>query len=56
MKLESGIVIHTTDEAKKKWEGKERPVKKKKCNCSSCEIEKLKKKNDYNNSIKEKSE
>jgi hypothetical protein len=53
MKLESEIVIHATDEAKRKWEGKERPVKKRKCSCPSCEIEELKNKNDYNNKEKD---
>jgi hypothetical protein len=53
MELGSGIVIHATDEAKKKWEGKEKPIKRRKCSCPSCEIEELKKK-DYINKLEEK--
>jgi hypothetical protein len=49
MKLEKSIVLHATEDAKKKWEEKERPIKKKKFSCPSCEIEELKKKNDYIN-------
>jgi hypothetical protein len=56
MKLEKGITVYATEDAKKKWEGKEKPVKKKKVSCPSCEIEELKKKNDYINKLEEKSE
>jgi hypothetical protein len=54
MKLGKGIVIFATEEAKKKWEGKELPVKKKKSGCPSCEIKLIdeqleEKKDDYNN-------
>jgi hypothetical protein len=55
MRLEKKIVLHATEEAKRKWEEKERPVKKRKFNCPSCEMEELKK-NDYINNTKEKSE
>jgi hypothetical protein len=56
MRLETEIVLHATDEAKKKWGEKEKPVKRRKCSCYSCEIEELKKenKNDYNNKEKDK--
>jgi hypothetical protein len=57
MKLEKTITIYATDEARKKWEGKELPVKNKKFKCPSCSIEELKKKdsinNDYNKEEKE---
>jgi hypothetical protein len=40
MKLEKTIIIFATEEAKKKWEGKELPVKSKKSACPACEIKK----------------
>jgi hypothetical protein len=43
MKLEKSITIFATEEARKKWEGKELPVKNKKGNCPSCEIDEIKK-------------
>jgi hypothetical protein len=42
MKLEKGIIIHATNEARKKWEQKEKSIKRKN-SCPSCEIEELKK-------------
>jgi hypothetical protein len=47
MKLGKGIVIHVSEEARKNWERKEKPIKRK-SNCPSCELQELKKK-DYNN-------
>lgn len=38
MKLEKSIVIHATDEAQRKWEGREIPKRNKKFHCPSCEI------------------
>jgi hypothetical protein len=43
MKFETTITIYTTDEARKKWEGKERPKKTKKSSCPACELENMKK-------------
>jgi hypothetical protein len=40
MKLEKTITIFATEEARKKWEGKELPVKNKKKGCPDCEIKK----------------
>jgi hypothetical protein len=56
MRLEKSIILHLTEEAKKEWEEKEKPIKKKKFNCPSCEVEELKIKNDYINNTEEKSE
>jgi hypothetical protein len=42
MKLEKSIILHVTEDAKKKWEGKEKSAKRKN-GCPSCEIEELKK-------------
>jgi hypothetical protein len=56
MKRENGIVVYATEEARKKWEGKELPCRKGKSACPSCEIEAMKKKaaeNDYINEEKE---
>jgi hypothetical protein len=50
MKLDDGIIFFATEEARKKWEGKELPKKNKKSSCPSCEIEKNK--NDYINKEK----
>jgi hypothetical protein len=41
MKLEKTITIYATDEARKKWEGKEQPKKNKKAGCPSCEIKNI---------------
>jgi hypothetical protein len=41
MKLEKSIIIHATEDAKKKWEGKEKPIRKRKTSCPSCEIKKF---------------
>jgi hypothetical protein len=51
MKLDDGIMFFATEEARKKWEGKELPKKSKKSSCPSCSIEKIIKenKNDYIN-------
>ncbi|MDR1926610.1 MAG: hypothetical protein LBQ13_02885 [Endomicrobium sp.] len=38
MKLGKGITVFATEEAKRKWEGKELPHKKKKSSCPTCEI------------------
>jgi hypothetical protein len=38
MKLEKTIVVYATDNAKKAWEGRERPKRSKKFYCPSCEI------------------
>jgi hypothetical protein len=46
MKLGKGIVIHVSEEAKKNWENKEKPIKWK-SSCPSCELQELKR--DYNN-------
>jgi hypothetical protein len=43
MKLEKTITIFATEEAKKKWEGKEFHKKNKKSNCPQCEIDEIKK-------------
>jgi hypothetical protein len=40
MKLEKTITIYATEEARKKWEGKELPVKDTKTRCPACEIKK----------------
>jgi hypothetical protein len=51
MKLEKTITVYATDEAKKKWEGKELQVKTKKISCPACDLAELRKntsKNDYN--------
>jgi hypothetical protein len=48
MTLGKGIVIHATEEARKKWEERGCIIKKRKSGCPSCEIEELKKKKDYN--------
>jgi hypothetical protein len=42
MKLEKAIVVYATSEARKKWEGKERPKKVKKVSCPACEIKNMK--------------
>jgi hypothetical protein len=52
MQLEKSIILHATDEAKKKWEAKGKQAKKRKNSCPSCEIDNLKK--DYK--LEEKSE
>jgi hypothetical protein len=45
MKLGKGIIVFATEEAKKKWEGKELPKKeKKKTPCPSCDLNALVKK------------
>jgi hypothetical protein len=56
MKLDKGIILFATEEARKKWEGKELPKKNKKSSCPSCEIEKIIKENnnDYINKEKQK--
>jgi uncharacterized protein (DUF1919 family) len=38
MKLEKSIILHATEDAKKKWEQKEKHIKRKN-SCPSCEIE-----------------
>jgi NAD-dependent SIR2 family protein deacetylase len=43
MKLEKSIILHATENARKKWAEKERPIKKQKASCPSCEIERIKK-------------
>jgi hypothetical protein len=43
MKLNDGVIIFATEEARKKWEGKEPPRKTKKNSCPSCGIDNLKK-------------
>jgi hypothetical protein len=69
MKFETSIIIYATDEARKKNEGKEKPVKNKKSSCPSCDLENMRKavykedlkkavcneqiNNDYNNKEKE---
>jgi hypothetical protein len=45
MKLNDGIVFFATEDARKKWEGKELPRQNKKSSCPSCEIEKIIKEN-----------
>ncbi|MDR1159842.1 MAG: hypothetical protein LBK69_04370 [Syntrophomonadaceae bacterium] len=42
MRLKNGIVVHVTEDAKKKWEQREKPIKRKN-SCPSCEIENMKK-------------
>jgi hypothetical protein len=42
MKLSYEIVTFATEEARKKWEGKELPKKNKRSGCPSCELEALK--------------
>jgi hypothetical protein len=50
MKLDKGIVVYATEEARKKWEGLELPKKSKKSSCPSCDMEKIiKENNDYIN-------
>jgi hypothetical protein len=56
MKLEKTIIIYATDEAKKKWEGKEKPVKTRKSSCPACDLEELKKNISKNDYIKEEKE
>jgi vacuolar-type H+-ATPase subunit H len=46
MKFETTIIIHATEDAKKK---KKEPRQKRKPSCQSCEIEYMKKQNDYIN-------
>jgi hypothetical protein len=41
MKLKKGITIFATEEARKKWEGKELPKKDKKCSCPACDLQDL---------------
>jgi predicted transcriptional regulator len=57
MDIGKGIKIYATEEARKKWEGKEKPIKNKKVSCPSCEIKILSQIteediNDYNNKEK----
>jgi hypothetical protein len=55
MKLGDQVVVHATEEAKKKWEEREKPVKRRTYSCPSCEIGALKKqegKTDYSNDSK----
>jgi hypothetical protein len=49
MRLEKSIVLHATEDAKRKWEGKELPKKDKKSSCPACDLQDLKKENDYIN-------
>jgi hypothetical protein len=53
MKLEKEIIIFATEEARKKWEGKEIPKKAKKVVCPSCEINNLIKKDNNKENDKE---
>jgi hypothetical protein len=56
MQLDKGIILFATEEARKKWDGKELPKKNKKSSCPSCEIEALKNKSafsDINLGLKE---
>jgi CRISPR/Cas system-associated exonuclease Cas4 (RecB family) len=46
MKLETTIIIHATEDAKKKREGKKPPSKIKKSSCPSCELKDLVKLNE----------
>jgi hypothetical protein len=41
MQLEKSIILHATEDAKKKWEQKEKPVKQKRSSCPSCEIKNI---------------
>jgi hypothetical protein len=43
MNLAKGTVVYSTEDAKKKWEGKEAPQKDKKVICPSCDLEAMKK-------------
>jgi NAD-dependent SIR2 family protein deacetylase len=43
MRLEKSIILHATEDARKKWESKEKPVKQKRNSCPSCEIESIRK-------------
>jgi hypothetical protein len=38
MKLGEGITFHAGEEARKKWEGREKAEKERKCGCPSCDI------------------
>jgi hypothetical protein len=38
MKLGEGITFHATEEARRAWEGREKPARGKKSGCPSCEI------------------
>jgi hypothetical protein len=46
MKLGNGMTIHVSEEAKRIWEQRGRPIKHT-SGCPSCEIQELKKKKDY---------
>jgi uncharacterized protein (DUF1919 family) len=41
MKLEKSIILHATEEAKKKWEQRDKTIKRNN-SCPSCEIEDIK--------------
>jgi hypothetical protein len=41
MRLEKSIILHATEDAKRIWEQREKPVKRK-SGCPSCEIESVK--------------
>jgi hypothetical protein len=54
MKLDDGIVVFATEEARRKWEGKEQPRKTKRSVCPSCET--IKSDSDKQDCIKENKE
>jgi hypothetical protein len=41
MKLGDGITVFATEQARKNWEGKEKPVKSNKSGCPLCDLETL---------------
>jgi hypothetical protein len=58
MTLGKGITFHVTEEARKEWEGREKPAKERKHGCPSCEIEALAREareNDHKGNLSEES-
>jgi hypothetical protein len=53
MTLGEGITIYATEEARMKWQGKERPKKCKTPGCPSCEIKRLKKEHEHDENSRE---
>jgi hypothetical protein len=58
MKLGDGITTHATEEARIKWEGREKTERKKKGGCPACEIEAMAREareKDYQDNLSEES-
>jgi hypothetical protein len=58
MKLGEGITFHATEEARRAWEGREKPAREKKGGCPSCEtgaMAREARERDYTNSKSEES-